>query len=380
LAGQYLLGPGLQPSAFGVLLVASLAEYVRGRPLIAAFLAALAADIHATYLLPAALLTVGYFIGLGREGRKAAALAVCGIALVVAAPIMLYVGLQLHDGGPKMNGSAEYILAHVRIPHHTQIARWLDWIAVAQVAWIVVGLVLLRKTRLFVPLGVAAAIALVLTLQQSFTGSDTLALLFPWRLSVVLVPLATALVAVKLAERDRDNRLVAGLAFLLFLVQAAGGAIVMALGLGYQMNEVEMPMLRHIREHAGPDDVYLIPTKWPAPTAKRGIESFTFTPAPRPGSQGIPVDLQRFRLATGAAIYVDFKSVPYATKEVLEWQRRMQQAERWYEEKDWDRNELHEQLRKEGITHIVAPRQQTIIADYLASDYKDNVYAVYRVK
>ena len=32
LAAQYLLGPGLQPSAFGVLFVLSLAAYATGRP------------------------------------------------------------------------------------------------------------------------------------------------------------------------------------------------------------------------------------------------------------------------------------------------------------------------------------------------------------
>src|SRR6478609_4821094 len=42
LAAQYLLGPGLQPSAFGVLLVVSLAAYANGRPVLAGGLAAAA--------------------------------------------------------------------------------------------------------------------------------------------------------------------------------------------------------------------------------------------------------------------------------------------------------------------------------------------------
>src|SRR5205823_3096506 len=54
LAGQYLLGPGLQPSAFGVFLLASLAAFTRGRLVPAAAFAAAACAVHATYLLPAA--------------------------------------------------------------------------------------------------------------------------------------------------------------------------------------------------------------------------------------------------------------------------------------------------------------------------------------
>jgi len=379
LAGQYLLGPGLQPSAFGVLLIGSLAEFSRGRPIRAALLAALAADIHATYLLPAALLVLGYAITSGREKTRSAVIAVM-VALAAVAPMLWYILFVLQDGGMKSNDAAVYILAQVRIPHHTQISRWLDWIAGLQIAWMLLGLILVRKTALFRTLLLLAGGGLLLTLPLVFRDNDQLALVFPWRVSVLLVPIATAAVAARLAEHDRDNRVVAGLAFVVFLVQGAGGVLVMALGLGYQMNEFELPMLQHVRDQGGPNDVYLIPTKLPAPTSKRGIESFTFTPPPRPGSQGIPVDLQRFRLASGTPIYVDFKSMPYATSDVHEWQRRMTQVEKWYETKDWDRLELREELIKEGITHVVAPRSQTVIAEFLEREYADNAYAVYRVK
>src|ERR1700722_19576865 len=58
--GQFLLGAGLQPSAFGVLLVTSVAAYVSGRPTLAAFLAASTCAFHSTYLLPAGLLILGF--------------------------------------------------------------------------------------------------------------------------------------------------------------------------------------------------------------------------------------------------------------------------------------------------------------------------------
>src|SRR5207244_6794018 len=50
-AGQYILGPVLQPSAFGVLLVAAVWLFVRGYPFLAAISVALAATLHSTYLL-----------------------------------------------------------------------------------------------------------------------------------------------------------------------------------------------------------------------------------------------------------------------------------------------------------------------------------------
>lgn len=382
-AGQYVLGPGLQPSAFGVLLVASLAAFARNRPRLAAVLAALAADVHATYLLPAALLTIGYAIGLERESRRRTALSVSALSLAVASPVIVYILYAFDSDGPKTMHAAEHVLATVRIPHHSQVSRWLDVVAVLQIAWIALGLFLLRRSRLFVPLFLATIGAVVLTVLQFRTANDALALLFPWRISVVLVPVTTAAVAVKFADFDRNSRIAEALAGLLFIAQVAGGVAIVAVGLGYQMNEAEVPLLQFVSENSGPNDVYLIPTRIPpVGTGSKGVISTSFTPPPRPkpGSNLIPVDLQRFRLATGAAIYADFKSVPYAPDEVLEWLRRVKQVEAWYEEEDWDRAGVREQLVKEGITHMVVPKSSAIRATFLEWMYEDKAYAVYRVR
>ena len=85
-----------------------------------------------------------------------------------------------------------------------------------------------------------------------------------------------------------------------------------------------------------------------------------------------------------AAIHVDFKSVPYATEEVLEWHRRVQQVEKWYEDRDWDRVETREQMLKEGITHVVVPRvspmEKPILVDGFELVHEDPSYAVHRLR
>ena len=101
-AGQYVLGPGLQPSAFGVLLVASLAAFANDRPHLAAGLAAGSAVIHATYLLPAALFTLGYAAALRREGRARTAATVCAVALAVALPVVAYTLVMFRPSGPRL--------------------------------------------------------------------------------------------------------------------------------------------------------------------------------------------------------------------------------------------------------------------------------------
>jgi hypothetical protein len=104
--------------------------------------------------------------------------------------------------------------------------------------------------------------------------------------------------------------------------------------------------------------------------------SNTFAPPPRAkaDTNQIPVDLQRFRLATGARVYVDFKSVPYAAEEVLEWRRRMDATIAFYAKpgREW--------LRREGVTRVVSPTNRPLAADYLREEFAGGGYVVYRVE
>lgn len=102
------------------------------------------------------------------------------MSLAIATPVALYVLLAFQGVAPKIEGTARHILANVRIPHHSQIARWLNWVAVIQIGWIGLGLFLLRGTRLFFPLLVATLGSILLTSIQAVINNDTLALLFPY--------------------------------------------------------------------------------------------------------------------------------------------------------------------------------------------------------
>jgi hypothetical protein len=379
-ASQYLLGPGLQPSAFGVLIVTGLAAIARGRPVLGCALAASSAMMHTTYLLPAGLLTLGVVATLLVQRKVVRAAMTGSVALAVVAPVLAYDLIVFAPNDRETFLQAQRILAEVRIPHHCVIARWLDGIALAQVGWILLGLALLRRTGVFTPLTVLAGGGLLLTLLQAAVHSPTLALLFPWRVSVVLVPVATAVICARVAALERPRRIVAILSALTHFLFAVGGAVVMAAGLGYRMVD-ENNLFTHVREHTEPGDVYLLPVKLPAVGTGRGAVSNTFTPPPRPkeGSNQIPVDLLRFRLHTAAPIYVDFKSVPYADAEVMEWHRRMNQCGAWYGG-DWNRPSVRDELRREGITHVVAPFDRQIVAPFLEEVHRDKAYVVYRIK
>jgi hypothetical protein len=391
LAGQYVLGFGLQPSVAGVFLITSVVAAVRGRLFAAATWACLGAVLHGTYLLGAALLVLSYLGLRWREAGWRPALLLGTWSLVLVLPVVIYNAATFAPSSAATFAEAQHLLAHVRIPHHAVPQRWFDFIAFLQIVWMAAALWLVRGSRLFAILGTVALGSLALTAVHLATDSDTLALLFPWRTSAFLMPIATAVLLGKgvlglcpwlsRLPAGRARAVEFGCAAVIGLL-AAGGGVIMALGWGYHTNTDELPMLDDVRANRHDDAVYMLPVSVPkSNTTVRGVTSTNFTPAPRPDKDKhlIAIDLQRFRLYAGEPIYVDFKSIPYRDVEVLEWYRRLMWAQQFYAAPYWGRRWVSA-LRGEGVTHVVALANRTAQAGQLELEYEDQYYRVYRVR
>jgi hypothetical protein len=317
------------------LLVAAVCLFVRGQPFPAAVCAVLSATFHSTYLLPAGLLTLGFLTALVLESRSRQALALGALSFALVLPVMVHVLTRFGPTSPETFAEAQRILVNVRIPHHTQPAIWLDWIGGLQVGWMALGILLARPLRLRVSLAVPFALSALLTLAQVATGSDTLALLFPWRVSSVLMPITTTVILSRLAAVPvpQLNGLAArGASGVAILALGVAGLWLLAARQGFHSPADELPLLDYVRQNKAAGDVYFLPVEaTPTPPKHSGSLSTDFMPVRAKQSDGrpIPVNLQRFRLYTGAPIYVDFKSVPYKDSEVIEWHTRFRQAENW---------------------------------------------------
>ncbi|HLW68902.1 MAG TPA: DUF6798 domain-containing protein [Gemmataceae bacterium] len=391
-AGQYVLGPGLQPSVFGVLLVSSIVAFVRRRPYLAVLLADLAAIMHSTYLLIAALVTLAYLILLIRERRFQIAIIAGLCSLWAVLPIVYYDWRNFGPSSAQEFEQAQTIVATIRIPHHAQVERWLDKTAAGQLIWIVAAWCWTWRTRLFPILSLLILFALALSLIQILTGSLTLALLFPWRMSAVLMPIATTVIVARLLS-FLDSRLhtaplsarvlTGGICCAALAGLVIGGWTISRKGLSYRVNSAEDGLLNFVHDHKQPGDIYLLPISIPkVGTGEKGSVSTSFTPPPRPspGSNLIPVDLQRFRLSTGAPIFIDFKSIPYQDREVWEWYTRLQIIHKLYEESRWDSRETRETLARHRITHVVTTAKQEIHSPHYELCYSDSQYRLYKVR
>jgi hypothetical protein len=401
LAGQYTLGGMFQPSMFGVLLVVAVCMFVRGRPYLAAAIAALAAVIHPTYLLSAGFVVLGIITALLAERRVLQALGAGALALALVLPAGVHVLLTFGPTSPSQFADAQSILVNIRIPHHSRPDLWFDAVAAFQIIWLVVGIALARPVRLLYVLAVPSLLALALTLlalaltlAQVKTGSNTLALLFPWRVTCVLVPIATTVILSRLAAvgYDSDRPIESGtigivphgVSAIVVVLLAIGGLWISTAGSGFHSSDEELPLLAFARQSRAPGQVYLLPVHVPdLVKSTHGSVSSDFKPIAdkKQDARIIPVDLQRFRLGTGVPIYVDFKSIPYKDVEVLEWERRLGQNQRWQERiRDGGLREVLPELRAEGVTHLVVPAGLELDDSAVERIFdSDETYWVYRL-
>jgi len=363
-AGQYILGPYLQPSAFGVLLMASVALFRGGRARLAAIVAALAAVVHPTYLLSAALLVCAYMLVTFKETRSPGPALWIGLAaLAPVLPILGYVYLTFRPSSPESVALAQSILVHDRLPHHLLIEWWLIFPAYVQIALVIGGIVAVRRApRLFPVLLVCAAAVAVLTAVQALSGSLGLALVFPWRLSVVLVPICSSVLAARVVSwiwdrrvagrGNRERILVLGSAVTVLLLAVAGA---LSTRLASEDNAVDssVPMMNFVRETRARGDLYFI-----------------------------PLSLERFRLYTATPVFVDRKSIPYRDVEVVQWRERFTagRAVDLLNDPALSCEAVGRLAAQWGLTHAVLRRGTSDgRCPVLQRLYEDRDYGVYRV-
>lgn len=384
LAAQYVLGPVFQPSTAGVFLLVAVERFINKRYFIAFTAVSLAGIGHSTYLLPGGILTLTFAGMLTRERswQKAWILPLWSLALVL--PTILHAYSNFRPTTPAQFAEAQRILAVIRIPHHCDPRRWFDAITGVQIAGMILGILAARRTRLFPVLSILFIASLVLTLVQLATDSHTLALLFPWRSSVILIPLAVSTLLARLVlslPQALESVTAKCLNVAAMAALCTAGVLIMALHEGYASNTAEEPLMAYVRSSLQSGDRYLLPVQLPKSQGAKGSVSSDFKPLPaqQADKRLIPLDFQRFRLATGAPIYVDFKAIPYRDTDVLEWFRRVEWNQWLYVERDWNATTAIADVKAAGITHVVVAKNQEIRCDGVIAVYEDENYKVYRV-
>ncbi|HEY3382686.1 MAG TPA: DUF6798 domain-containing protein [Vicinamibacterales bacterium] len=384
-AGQEIFGHGaFQASSFGMLLPLAVLLFIRGRPIAAAVLAAVVADVHFSYALTSGSL-VAAFVALtawqSRQWRRAVIMSVLAAAIVT--PMLWYTLRNFGPTSPEASVQAFRILSD-HLPFEAVPSRWLGATCVAQLGLVIVAMILARRTALLVVLAVPTAVGVLLTAVQVLTGNQTLGLIFPWRTSVLVVPVSTAIIASRgvgwLFERwslDRGaaRKVVVAVAVVNVFLGVTTGIVRMTseFALHYDYGPLERvvrwvapaPIYADFVQELRPDSVPVL--RYVERTRAKGDLYL------------IPPDLQRFRTYGGAPAFVDYKSHPYKDVEVIEWDRRLHLAQRFYAGQN-DCTALEFITAHYRISHVVLDRRvsQTVCAG-LAPVFVDDSYGVYRI-
>jgi len=357
-AGQRILGQVFQPSVFGVLLVLSIYLFLRKRPFWSLVPIAVAIYFHPVYLLGGALLTLAYMWILLREEKNwKRPLLLGSVSLLLVAPALAYTIYIFSESDPAIAQKALDILVNFRNPHHALVVAWLNWTVLVQALILLAGLFIIRKTRLFTILLIVSAMVILLTFIQVATANDWLALIFPWRISVILVPMGTTLLiayaVTKIMDRLKGSGTSEGAARIGALLVIVGlmvvGAMRFQLETARQAADPARPMMEFVAAHKSPGDVYMIPPK-----------------------------MTDFRLVTGAPVFVDFKSAPDRDADVLVWYDRIEVINYFYGGGGKPCQTLKNIAARYGVTYAVVETQDPFtVCHELRTPFQDANYTVY---
>ena len=361
-AEQYVLGPVFQPSTFGVFIILSICCALYKKYFLAVSLLALAATFHPTYLVSAGILTLSYqIIILIREKKLLKVISVGLLSLVLILPVLSYMTFTFSPTSPELWSQAQELIVQFRIPHHSFPKYWLPkdgYTACIQTLLVIYALWLVKKTELFLILFLPFIVAVLSTVIQLIINNDTIAFIAPWRLSIFLVPISTGLILGQIlsfifskyqVSIFKHQQLLLRLCLAIVSILVIAGTVDQVLSFGY--GGTANKMMDFVKEHKQSGETYLIP----------------------PDSQ----NLNKFRLYTGAPIFINNKTHPYKDTEVLEWSNRLGQAREFYQVSDRSCQVLDDLVANYSITQVILHQtEHNLHCDRLKEVYSNKKYQV----
>ncbi len=344
---QYILGGYFQSADFGVFLIAAVLFFEKQSLSAAMACIVIAASMHPGYVAPGAVL-IGSFLVYEltqpstKPGEKFVAVASSAIGLMVLLWMAFALKQLFAATDPQTQLEAHRILTAVRIPRHADPWHWFNQNVVLQFALCAAAARLLPPGRLRFVIRFGLAALAIFTLVAFLPGMETYRLVAPWRISVVLVPLATiALCAIAIMRLNEAGKFPSARrrAF------ALGGwaAVLFCTAVGSAFTAVKF---------LKPEPAYVGFVRGALASGQHYLT---------------PPSLREFRLATGVPQYVTFKSHPYQDVEVLEWQRRLTVAQELYAAQRMDCEALQRLAVEEAVTHVLVTGHRPAVSCPFAS-------------
>lgn len=293
----------LQPSIFGVFLIASIAAFCVRRYYLSILGIVVASIFHASYLPYAAFLTVIYSLYIYiKEKDIKTAFNISILALIGVLPYVIYIRYNFSSTTDEISMLKNAILYDYRFPHHVNLNVWFGKAALIQCLIIATGCFIAKgKLRLIL---ITSSVLFLITMVLSATIFDKNILISsPWRFSSVIIPICSALIINQIINQipyfTKLTVLVYRFKLIFILLMIISLSIANSVLLKHE-NQKSIK-LSYIHNLTG-NGLTMIPPRWN----------------------------DNFRLKTKTPIIVDFKSHPYKDIELLEWKQRMDELDDFY--------------------------------------------------
>ncbi len=333
LAGQDVINEGYQPASFGVLFFCGIYLYLKKRYYYAIFFICLSASLHPTYILHSGFLLIGFFLYFLSIKEFKLSFKIVFFYIILISPITLFIVSNFLLIDKELILGGQDILLN-RIPHHALIESWFSYKDIISLLIFIISLSIIYKKKVFfIPFAVFGLLAIFFSMVQYFSDSKTLALAFPWRASVFIIPISSMIVFSFLIEKFFLNKnglkIFCSIFFLIiFSFFFLKNHFVKNLNQNFYL---KLELTKKIKENYNFIDRLLI-----------------------------PVNLSYIRMNTGIPIFIDWKHHAFKYSEIIIWRKRVDLAENFYNAKSLAKTKLI--LKKineiEKISHILVYKDQ----------------------
>ena len=125
--------------------------------------------------------------------------------LILILPITIFVLVNFLNLDKDITYLGQEILMK-RIPHHADILYWFSYKDIISLFTFLIALILIKnKKKLFIPQGIFGLFSIILSSIQYFLQINSLALTFPWRSSVILMPMSSMVIISHLIDKIKDT-------------------------------------------------------------------------------------------------------------------------------------------------------------------------------
>ena len=331
-AGQDVINEGYQPASFGVLFYVGIYFFLIKKNLTAIIFISLGASFHPTYVLHSGFLVLGisaYFI---LENKYQEMFKVLFLYTILILPITLYIIYNFLLIDKQLILEGQNILLN-RIPHHALIKNWFTYKDIISLLVYFLSLYLIFKNkRIFVPLFIFGSISVILSILQFLTDHQSLALAFPWRSSVFLIPISTMIIFSFLIQKYFTSKFNPKVfSVLLFIIITT---------FYFTKN--------HIIENSNKNFFKKIEL------TKKINENFTSIERLL-----IPVNLTFIRMNTGLPIFVDWKHHAFKYDEIIDWDKRMRLTKIFFASINYEEQGVNlDYINKiEKVSHILIKKK-----------------------